>query len=184
MGLLVNRFLLMLPLALLILGSCSNSHYMDYGEFQINVPSDWKALSMQGIDSDVGGLITSEGDTLVYDLGWYTFDPEEEDVEFQYNLVYMEGLKADQEADIDSLFERRINIKHTYETVDIDCFKAKLVTPIDSLGLFTGVYIDSINVSDNGVTKFGFYGTELSKRTKEEFITAIRSISFRNLCDR
>lgn len=184
MELLVNRYWLISLLALPVLDACSDSQIIDYGEFEIEVPLDWKTLSIQGIDSDVGGLITSQGDTLIYDLGWYTFDPEEEDVEFQYNLVYLEGLKANEEVDIDSLYERRIDIKHSYETAEIDCFKAKLVMPLDSLGLFTGVFIDSLSVSDNNVTKFGFYGKGLDKGTQQEFITAVKSISFENLCDR
>ncbi|GHE69424.1 MULTISPECIES: hypothetical protein [Roseivirga] len=182
MELFVNRYWLISLLVLPVLGACSDSQIIDYGEFEIEVPLDWKTVSIQGIDSDVGGLITSEGDTLIYDLGWYTFDPEEEDVEFQYNLVYLEGLKANEEVDIDSLYERRIDIKHSYETAEIDCFKAKLVMPLDSLGLFTGVFIDSLSVSDGGVTKFGFYGTDLDKRIQQEFISAIRSISFKNFC--
>ena len=93
-----------------------------------------------------------------------------------------DAAKANEEVDIDSLYERRIDIKHSYETAEIDCFKAKLVMPLDSLGLFTGVFIDSLSVSDGGVTKFGFYGTDLDKRIQQEFISAIRSISFKNFC--
>lgn len=46
---------------------------LDFGPFQLTVPDPWRAFSLQGIDSKVGG-VTDGRDTLVYDYGWYSYN--------------------------------------------------------------------------------------------------------------
>lgn len=62
--------------------------------FTLEAPSDWRAFSAQGIDSQVGG-ITNGKDELKYDLGWYSYDfkNEKEDTHIRTNTT-VDGLKA------------------------------------------------------------------------------------------
>lgn len=43
---------------------------LDFGFFTLKTPSSWYKFSIQGYDSNVGG-ITNEQDSLLYDFGWY-----------------------------------------------------------------------------------------------------------------
>lgn len=45
----------------------------DFETFTLVLPPNWQEFSLQGIDSQVGG-ITDGQDTLVYDYGWYSYD--------------------------------------------------------------------------------------------------------------
>ena len=69
-----NGLLLMICFSLL---SCEdefeNSDTVDFGGFQVEVPSSWKTFTDVGYDSQVGGL-TNGKDTLSYDYGWYSYN--------------------------------------------------------------------------------------------------------------
>tara|TARA_R110000796_G_scaffold71409_3_gene162075 strand:- start:65085 stop:65642 length:558 start_codon:yes stop_codon:yes gene_type:complete len=155
---------------------------MDFEKFEMEVPSDWEIIQLKGIDSYVGGVITSEGDTLIFDLGWFSQDVEERDIAFEMDESYLENWKPNEEGMIpnDSAFIRAYKPHHSYQYDSIDCFKVKFVTPLDTLGGFSGVFIDSLKVDGVDVTKFNFYGWGLSDRTEKEFIAALKTISFSN----
>lgn len=68
---------LFILLAFIGLVSCrkdnvTETKVLDFKEFQLTVPQDWRAFSLQGIDSKVGG-VTNGRDSLVYDYGWYSY---------------------------------------------------------------------------------------------------------------
>jgi hypothetical protein len=46
---------------------------LDFRDFQIKTPANWKKLTMRGYDSYVGGL-TNNRDTLEFDFGPYSND--------------------------------------------------------------------------------------------------------------
>ncbi len=51
---------------------------LDFGVFQLKMPSGWEEFREQGIDSYVGGL-TNGTDSLWFDYGWYSADVGDED---------------------------------------------------------------------------------------------------------
>ncbi len=46
-------------------------HTLNFGEFTLKTPPDWKVFKESGIDSYVGGLSNGK-DSLFFDLGWYS----------------------------------------------------------------------------------------------------------------
>lgn len=168
----------------LILSSCSKDYKtMVFSSFEITVPQSWSKLTTKGIDSEVGGILTNTGDTLVYDLGWYTFDPENEDSVFEINLDHLNNWQPEFEGQVpDSLLITNVVTRHRYSYEKIGCRNAKFITPIDTIGIYSGVFIDSISVSSQGVMKFGLYGEQLNKETEKQFFDVIRTISFREYC--
>jgi hypothetical protein len=69
-------FLLIFLLPLLLF-NCVNGELrfktLDFEEFSLRGPVDWKSFSSQGYDSKVGG-ITNGKEELVFDYGWYSYD--------------------------------------------------------------------------------------------------------------
>ena len=63
-------------LFLLLLLSCRKDNLnktLDFGQFTMEVPANWKSFTSQGYDSTVGG-ITNGKEKLTYDYGWYAYD--------------------------------------------------------------------------------------------------------------
>ena len=60
------------------LNSTKSNSDLNFGTFNIKLPSDWKKIEFNGIDSYVGG-ITNGIDSLTFDYGWYSYDFEYED---------------------------------------------------------------------------------------------------------
>tara|TARA_A100000171_G_scaffold35057_1_gene33554 strand:+ start:253 stop:810 length:558 start_codon:yes stop_codon:yes gene_type:complete len=176
-----RNLLLVISLAVSLF-ACEKREYrvIDFGDFEMEVPKEWRKISLMGVDSYVGGIITSEGDTLTFDLGWYSYDPQIEDWTLEVNWSYFESFQNGGEEKIipnDSTFIREFKPRHIYQYDSIDCFKVKFVTPLDTLGDLSGVFVDSIDYGSE-VTKLGFYGSNLSDKTQIEFIAALKTISF------
>lgn len=184
-------------LILLLFLSCQKSNYktVDFDVFEITVPSSWKKHEINGIDSYVGGLISDEKDTLIFDLGWYSpdvsdntfpmvFDPnrlaelteKERGLLPNTNHLIVDSLSAE--------IEYSKYPKYQVEYDSVDCFKVKLITPRNKGFGATGIYIDSIAGGDTSYNrvKFGFYGNHLTDSTQTEFIKALRSIKFKKYC--
>ncbi|MHA7941942.1 hypothetical protein ACJOV8_002575 [Formosa sp. 3Alg 14/1] len=65
-----------------------NSEF-NFGAFNIELPSDWKKIEINGIDSYVGG-ITNGIDSLTFDYSPYSYNFEEENKEkqlFAYDTI-------------------------------------------------------------------------------------------------
>ncbi len=60
----------------------SNNDKFNFGNFAIELPTDWKKIEFNGIDSYVGG-ITNGIDSLTFDYGWYSYSLNEENKENQ-----------------------------------------------------------------------------------------------------
>ena len=80
-----------MTIILLTLLSCTDKQKgetktLDFGEFKINVPATWQQVKANGIDSYVGLMILDKGDTVSFDLGWYSNSLEEE-----YNFIVENG---------------------------------------------------------------------------------------------
>ena len=88
---------LRLTIILLTLLSCTSKQKgrtktLDFGEFKIDVPLTWQQVKAKGIDSYVGLMILDNGDTISFDLGWYS-NPLEEEYKFKVENgdVYLEN---------------------------------------------------------------------------------------------
>lgn len=82
---------LLLTIILLTLLSCTDKQKretktLDFGRFKIDVPGTWRQVKAKGIDSYVGLMILDQGDTVSFDLGWYSNSLEEE-----YNFMVQNG---------------------------------------------------------------------------------------------
>ncbi|UWY26792.1 hypothetical protein N4T20_13795 [Flavobacterium sp. TR2] len=168
---------------------------IDFVEFEITVPRQWNELKFKGIDSYVGGIITPEKDSLIFDIGRYSSDITEEDFVIIYdkrrynelNENEKKLLKKENYLIIDSIsqeVDREKYRRQKFVVEKVDCFQAKFITPRKSgLGV-TGIYIDSLRGNSKDFTKVRmcFYGYNLKQRTQQQFVNALRTIKFKEYC--
>ena len=107
---------------LLLSASCNKDinvelHILNFGKFTIEVPEKWERVKQQGYDSFVGGIRTSKGQIISFDLGWYS-----------------------NKLDVDSG-------THKIDNSIIDGKSAKVVSPKKAWNGTTGVYFDNLDKS-------------------------------------
>ena len=182
--------MLFLIIAVLTL-SCSTTYYetLDFGKFKITVPDNWQKYEMQGLDSYVGGIVTDKGDTLIFDLGWYSGDISE-DLPMVYDADRLseltrkerELLPKTKHLIVDDLFptdvDMRDYLKYKWELDTIDGFPAKVITPTNSGFGGSGIYIDSLSSGNSNKGKFSFYGFHLTDKTQADFLKALKTLQF------
>lgn len=167
---------------------------IDFESFEITVPENWHKFEMKGTDSNVGGIITDQKDTLIFDIGWYSGDESKNDIPLVYDKKgYAELTKKEKELlkkakhlIVDSIsgnIDFRQYLTQKFEIQKFDCFQGKLITPINKEYGTTGLYIDSLGGSDKNKTRMSFYGQNLNEKTKEEFILALKSIKLKEYCN-
>lgn len=174
---------------LLTLLSCTDKQKpetktLDFGEFKIDVPSTWQQVKADGIDSYVGLMIPDNGDTVSFDLGWYSSSLEEE-----YNFMVQNG---------DVFLRREITrdsgvyeFYGTADTVDIEKFKvnniswttidgkrAKLIQPKNTGTGMTGIYFDSLWAAGSGTDRFQMNGTDLHPDNERQLLKAFETLKF------
>ncbi len=118
----------------LVFSSCQRqTKKHDFGEFIIKLPSSWEVNDIQGIDSYVKQIITASGDTLHFDLGYYSNKLEEPKPmlipKSEKKLLIREGIDIDDFIFLDSIDQKSYLdylIQERQDTV-IDGFKAFLV---------------------------------------------------------
>src|SRR5687767_12416812 len=124
---------LRLTFILLVLFSCndrqkSETKTLDFEYFTIDVPATWEHVKARGIDSFVGLLALDHGDTIMFDLGWYS-NSLDEDYKFKVENgdVYLRNEKESTPTSV--LFE----FYGKADTVDIEKFKVTKIrwTTID-----------------------------------------------------
>jgi len=187
-------------LTILLTISCNQSDYktIDFGSFEITVPRNWKEYEMKGMDSYVGGLITSERDTLIFDLGWYSGDitknPEflvyEKAEYIEFSDAKKEKLKNTKHLIVDDYlkteFDPREYFKHQFKEDNIDCFTAKFITPTNKGFGASGIYIDSLKGSrkTHNKTSMSFYGNNLSDSIQTDFFSALKTMRLKKYCSK
>src|SRR5690606_3968047 len=67
------KFLFKIFIFLIIL-SCQNPEIkkVNFDNFSIEVPYNWKKIKIKGIDSYVGGFVTQQNDSIIFDRGFYS----------------------------------------------------------------------------------------------------------------
>ena len=180
-------------LILLLICSCASQKYktIDFGQFKITVPEKWNKYERKGIDSYVGGIITDKNDSLNFDFGRYSADLIRSDYPMVYDSIGLaeltkkerELLPKTKHLIVDSL-SGNINFKeylqYQFEYENVDCFKAKIITPRNKGYGGTGIYIDSLNGSN---LRIGFYGWYLTDKTQAEFIKSLKTLRFEKYCE-
>lgn len=158
---------------------------LDFGAFTIDVPMSWEQVEKTGVDSYVGAIVLEYGDTLNFDLGWYSnklyeFDPTILDSSIissldtsmidTSNVIFVRNrLKVDPDS------YRRNNVR--WDT--IDGRKAKIVFPRRSGVGTTGIYIDSLWISGSDVDRFNLYGENLEPTNEKKVLQALKTLKFR-----
>ncbi|SHL27932.1 hypothetical protein [Flavobacterium chilense] len=189
---------LFLILASILISCCnSKSEYktIDFESFEITVPQDWSQIEIKGTDSYVGGVITEKKDTLIFDIGWYSGDVTKNNISLVYDKksyaelskIQKELLKKTKHLVVDSIsgnIDFKKYLKQKFVSQKIDCFMAKLITPVNKEFGTTGIYIDSLEGSKKNFnkTRMSFYGQNLKEKTEKEFIKALKTIKFKEYC--
>jgi hypothetical protein len=130
-----------------------------YGNISFSLPNNWKQVEKQGIDSYIGLILTDTGDTLHYNLGYFSYNLDEREPD-------------DFEGDY-TPFE-----KTRQETINVSGYKIKLVIPKKKGIGMTGIYLDSVSTDEADIVKFNLYGINLNKRTEKKFYKMIKTLKF------
>lgn len=177
----------MLFIILFGLISCNKSNYktIQFRSFSMEIPKDWKKVKLGGIDSEVGGIITPNNDTLIYNYGLlassdYNFSSEITDTIFTTILKKNPDLELEKiselyinklhKTNIDSIVQSKYQISY----IVIDQQKAKLIQ--SNPHKLIAVYMDTIK---NSTSKFNFIGYNLDEKSQEEFINSVKTIKFK-----
>lgn len=165
---------------------------IDFDSFEIRVPESWHKIIINGTDSYVGGLVTDKKDTLIFDIGMYSYDVIKDDFPLVYDEKSYQELSEKEKRDLNKTeylivdsFSEDIDfkkyLKQKFVIQKIDCFKSKLITPKNKGIGTTGIYIDSLqgNEKEFNKIKMSFYGVNLDEKTQKEFIEALKTIQFK-----
>lgn len=178
-------------LCLILLFSCkqrerAETKTLDFREFQITVPSTWEPVKEKGIDSFVGRIALTGGDTISFDLGWYS-NPLEEDVPYKVDETNVYLLNDSESTSNSQMYEFYGN----RDTVDLEKFhkneitwstidgrKAKIIEakiPADGM---TGIYIDSVWRAGSGIDRFQMNGNNLTPDNQQKLLAAFQTLKF------
>ena len=162
---------------------------LDFDSFSIQIPEKWQKVEFQGLDSEVGGFITENNDTIRFDLGYYSNNLEDripilmdsalwesssDEMKESYKKANYVMVKDVHKVDNDIF--RTTNI--AWDT--IDGLKCKIKYPIINGKGITGVYFDSISQSEYDKNiKLTLYGINLNVKEQEELQKAIKTIKFK-----
>ena len=180
-----------ITLLLIFFASCDNKRIeatktLDFGHFTMDVPASWEPIKDRGIDSAVGRIVIGDGDTLYFDLGWYS-NSLKEVVEFKIEngdvyliseeksterSVYYESVGKADTVDINRF------IKNKVSWTEVDKRRTKLIQPKTPGQGTTGIYIDSLWTAGSGIDKFQLHGKDLKPGNEERVLTAVKTIRF------
>ncbi|WP_263004301.1 hypothetical protein [Chryseobacterium edaphi] len=168
--------------------SCSKKDFqrIRFRNFDIAVPTRWKKIELSGIDSNVGGLLTENNDTIVFDYGPHSNSLEETPNIYDRKFLN-EILKAHPDIDttemiivndISKIEPENYKINYSY-TERLSGYQAKIVYPKKAGKGITGIYIDSIGHSSLGKIEFNLYAENLNIEDQKALLKAIKTIHFK-----
>lgn len=191
----MKQVVYLIVFALLIISCTSKSKLktIDFESFEITVPENWNKFEIKGTDSYVGGIITDQKDTLIFDIGRYSGDVTKHDIPLVFDKkMYSELsqrqkelLKKAKHLIVDTIsgnIDFKKYLRQKFSIQQIDCFSAKLIIPINKEFGTTGIYIDSLEGKDFNKTKMSFYGENLKAKTEKDFIIALKTIKLKQYC--
>lgn len=162
----------------------TDTKILDFGLFTIETPKSWTQIKEQGIDSYGGRIAIDNKDTLDFDLGLYSNDLYEydptildssmmKDIDTSRTNIH-EIIFVKKRMSVDPDKYRKNNI--LWDTIDEH--KAKIVYPRQTGIGTTGVYIDSLWVSNLGIDKFNLYGDNLKPENEKKVLEVLRTLKF------
>lgn len=181
-----NFFLLIL---LVLIPACNKSEIkkVKFDGFTIEVPRKWKKIKLKGTDSYVGGIVTEDKDSIIFDYGLYSnsldINQPIKDSIFWDVLRLNEGIDPDKAFKIRDSLINIINVdslnSHITEFKEIDNKKAKIIYPKKGIRGTTRIYLDSIwDRNINGSVRFNFYGNNLKIESRDALIKAFNTLKF------
>jgi len=176
---------LLLTIILLMLLSCidkqkGETKTLDFGRFKIDVPGTWQQVKAKGIDSYVGLMILDEGDTVSFDLGWYSNSLEDESVYVENDDVYLVDNEShpDFYGKVDTVDIEKFK-KNKIKWTTIDGKRAKIVQPKQTGKGMTGVYFDSLWTKGSGTDRFQMNGKNLTADNQRRLLEAFETLKFK-----
>jgi hypothetical protein len=169
-------------------GDAANTKLLDFGEFTIIVPSDWMPVKEKGIDSFVGRIALTDGDTISFDLGWYSNSLEEEvpyDVDGDNVYLLNTAKSTDNSRDYEFYGKSdTVNLekfhKNRIHWTTIDNRKSKIVEAKKPGDGMTGIYIDSVWLAGSGIDRFQMNGKNLTHKNQQALLSAFQTLKFIN----
>lgn len=172
----------------LIIFSCKNSETkkVNFEGFSIEIPVKWKQIKLKGVDSYVGGFITQQKDSIIFDFGFYlnSLDTHQKIRDSLFTELIEKGNEYEHSLEMLDSIISTINIdslsNYEIEYYVIDNKPAKIIFPkYNKTHGSTGVYFDSIWDKDiEQKVRFNLYGNNLNKHNKEQLIKAIKTLKF------
>ncbi len=129
----------------------TNYKKIDFNLYKLMVPTEWNENDVEGIDSYVTQLITTDLDLISSDLGWHS-----------------NSLDTDSKVSETTSEYYRLNNK-----------VIKIVKPIKSGTGITGVYIKNLWKKNGEMEHFNLYGIDLSEKSEKELLLVISTIEFK-----
>lgn len=187
----LKKHLSIFSASILLLLACESKEKqvktIDLGAFTIDAPTSWHPVKQAGIDSYVGQIAIDDGDTLFFDLGWYSNDLSED----QLFTVHEKNIYLLDE----ELLHKKDSLVYTFVgTTDsinvnryfkdsitweiIDNRRAKIVRPKKTGIGTTGIFIDSVWQAGSAVDRFQINGKNLKPENEKQFLTSIRTLKF------
>jgi hypothetical protein len=167
--------------------SCEDPHRtkkMDFGLFTLDVPYKWQQIKKNGIDSYVGAIAVDKSDTLYFDLGMYSNNLTEPNIEIitrqmmeesatdSVKDIIVKDIPLDFDLDADRFRKQNVS----WDTIDNR--HAKIVFPRISGNGLTGVYIDSLWQIGSSKTRFNLAGADLKVQNEKDLLNAVKTLRF------
>ena len=157
---------------------------MDFGLFTLETPYKWQQVKKNGIDSYVGAIAIDKSDTLYFDLGMYSNNLTEPNIEIitrqmmeesatdSMKDIIVKDIPLDFDLDADRFRKQNVS----WDTIDNR--RAKIVFPRISGNGLTGVYIDSLWQRGSSKTRFNLTGANLKVQNEKDLLNAIKTLRF------
>lgn len=189
----LKKHLSILCASILLLLACESKEKqvktIDLGAFTIDAPTSWHPVKQAGVDSYVGQIAIDGGDTLFFDLGWYSNDLSEGPMFTVHdkNIYLLDEELLNKEDSLVYTFvgtTDSINVNRyfkdsvTWEIIDNR--RAKIVRPKKTGLGRTGIFIDSLWQAGSAVDRFQMNGKNLKAENERQLLTAIRTLKFKH----
>lgn len=162
---------------------------LDYNYFTIRVPQNWKRMDVKGMDSYIGEIQIDVNTKISFDLGWYSnsLDEGAQDFLIRHDSLFVKrtlpvcvsrvNYVFDYRGKLDSanIAPLRINKK---QWLQIDGYRAKLITPRQPGKGTTGIYIDSLWKAGDANDKFQLSGHNLTLKQQQQLLAAVKTLKF------
>lgn len=178
-----NLILIIGLITCITFSSCNSekSNKIDMVIYTIEIPHDWKKITIQGIDSNVAAILTKSGDTIISDYGKYSEKFDETNKVFskaeisKYKRLGMDtkNLFFSDCPEIDQAQGTFLNEYYMYEVIDNYNVKFR-ISKKDNKGI-TGISVDSLFKTNNRLT---IYSKNLNKIEKDLLINALYTVKF------